>query len=71
VILITKLQLLRTWLDILPAEDGLTSFIRARFESQLAKPNKVFLEFIRPVKADDFLPTHLPDKIQKPKWVKP
>ena len=41
-----------------------------RFESQLIKTNNALLQFAGQVAENDLLPTRLPDKVKKPKWVK-
>ena len=53
------------------ARDGLTGLAKARFDNQLIKTNKALLEFAGQVAKDNLLPTHLPDKVKKPKWAKP
>jgi hypothetical protein len=55
----------------LTARDTLTGLARARFGNQLFKTNRALLEFADQVAQDDLLPTHLPDKVKKPKWAKP
>ena len=53
------------------ARDTLTGLAKVRFDNQLLKTNKALLEFADQVAQDDVLPTHLPDKVKKPKWAKP
>ena len=60
-----------TGLQVLTARDGLSGLARARFDNQLVKTNKALLEFAGQVAKDDLLPTRLPDKVQKAKWLKP
>ena len=43
---------------------------KTRFEARLVKTNRTLLDFAEQVAHDDLLPTHLPDKVKKPKWVK-
>jgi hypothetical protein len=51
----------------LTARDTLTGLARARFGNQLFKTNRALLEFADQVAQDDLPPTHLPDKVKKPK----
>ena len=53
------------------AGDNLTGLAKARFESQLVKTNKALVNYAGQLAQDDLLPTHLPEKIQKARWLKP
>ena len=44
---------------------------KTRFEARLGKTNRTLLDFAEQVAHDDLLPIHLPDKVKKPKRVKP
>jgi hypothetical protein len=49
----------------------LTGLAKARWESQLIKTNRALADYAGQLAQDDLLPTRLPDKIQKAKWLKP
>jgi len=52
------------------AGNGLTGLAKARWESQLIKTNRALADYAGQLAQDDLLPTHLPDKVQKAKWLK-
>jgi hypothetical protein len=64
-------DLTATGLQVLTARDTLTGLAKTRFDNQLLKTNKALLEFAEQIAQDDLLPTHLLDKVKKPKWAKP
>ena len=49
------------------AKDAFTGLAKAMFDNQLLKTNKALLEFADQVAQDDLLPTHLSDRVKKPK----
>jgi ribosomal 50S subunit-recycling heat shock protein len=53
------------------AGDNLKGLAKARFESQLVKTNRALVNYAAQLAEDDLLPTRLPEKIQKAKWLKP
>jgi hypothetical protein len=53
------------------AGDSLTGLAKARFESQLVKTNRALVNYAGQLAQDDLLPTRLPEKIQKARWLKP
>jgi hypothetical protein len=53
------------------AGDNLTGLAKTRFESQLVKTNRALINYADQLAQDDLLPTRLPDKIQKARWLKP
>ena|SRR2546423_12719260 len=53
------------------AGSGLTGLAKARWESQLIKTNRALADYAGQLAQDDLLPTRLPDKVQKVKWLKP
>src|SRR5436853_5002185 len=52
-------------------KEGFTGLTKARFEKQLVKINRALLSFAEQIMEEDLLPKRLPDKIRKPKCVKP
>jgi hypothetical protein len=53
------------------AGNELTGLTKARWESQLIKTNRALADYAGQLAQDDLLPTRLPDKVQKAKWLKP
>ena len=53
------------------AGDNLTGLAKVRFESQLVKTNRALVDYAGQLAQDDLLPTRLPEKIQKARWLKP
>jgi hypothetical protein len=50
--------------------DNLTDLAKARFESQLIKTNRALVDYAGQLTQNDLLPTRLPEKIQKARWLK-
>jgi hypothetical protein len=51
--------------------ESLSGLAKARFISQTIKTNRALLEYANQVEQDDLLPTRLPTKVKKAKWIKP
>ena len=58
-------------LEAQQAGDNLTGLAKARFESQLVRTNRALINYAGQLAQDDLLPTRLPEKIQKARWLKP